>query len=74
MFIIRFLGSTRGRAVRVVAGAGLLIAGAVLGGPWWILAGVGAVVAGASALDVCLLAPLVGKPIPGPRFRASFAR
>ncbi len=72
MFLIRFIGSTPGRAVRVVAGAGLLILGAALGGLWWILAAVGLVVAAAGALDVCLLAPLVRKPIRGARLRASF--
>lgn len=72
MVIIKFLGSTPGRWVRGIAGVALLTTGAVLGGYWWILAAVGLIVAAAGILDVCLLAPLVRKPLAGPKFRASF--
>lgn len=72
MVIIKFLGSTPGRWVRGIVGAGLLTLGAILGGYWWILAAVGLIVAAAGILDVCLLAPLARKPIAGPKFRASF--
>ena len=34
---------------------------------------IGLVVVAAGVLDVCLLAPLAGRPFAGPRFRASFA-
>jgi hypothetical protein len=65
MGIIKFLGSTAGRWTRGVIGI-------VLGGWWFLLAAVGVVVFLAGALDVCLFAPLVGKPFRGPKLRASF--
>ncbi len=72
MAILKFLGSTNGRWARGIVGTGLLVLGALLGGFWWIMAAVGLVVAAAGILDVCLLAPLAGKPFTGPKFRASF--
>jgi hypothetical protein len=73
MAILEFLGSTPGRWVRGIVGIALLVLGGVLGGYWWILAVVGLVVAAAGVLDVCLLAPLAGKPLAGKKFRASFS-
>ena len=72
MFILKFLGSTPGRWVRGILGLALLALGAWLGGYWWILAGVGALVAAAGIFDFCMLAPLAGKPFSGKKFRASF--
>lgn len=72
MFIIKFLGSTAGRWTRGIVGLALLVLGVVLGGWWFILAAVGLVVFLAGALDVCLLAPLFGKPFSGRKLRASF--
>ncbi len=74
MRVLVFLGSTNGRWVRIVAGAVLIIVGALLSGWWWLLALVGAVVLAAGAFDFCLLAPLVRKPVGGKAFRASCAR
>lgn len=72
MFIIKFLGSTAGRWTRGIVGIALVVLGVVLGGWWFILAAVGLVVFLAGALDVCLLAPLFGKPFMGRTLRASF--
>jgi hypothetical protein len=72
MFIIKFLGSTAGRWTRGIVGLALLALGIALGGAWLILAVVGAVVFLAGALDVCLFAPLFGKPFSGAKLRASF--
>lgn len=72
MVIIKFLGSTAGRWTRGIVGVALVVLGVVLGGWWFILAAVGLVVFLAGALDVCLLAPLFGKPFMGRTLRASF--
>ncbi len=72
MFIIQFLGSIAGRWTRAVAGLVLIAFAIVLGGWWWLLALVGAVFIAAGAFDFCLLAPLLGKPLQGRKFRASF--
>jgi hypothetical protein len=70
MGIIKFLASTAGRWTRGIVGIALVVVGIVLGGWWWILAIVGAVVL-AGALDFCILAPLLGKPFSGRKLRAS---
>jgi hypothetical protein len=72
MGIIKFLGSTAGRWTRGIVGIVIAVIGIVLGGWWFLLAAVGVVVFLAGALDVCLFAPLVGKPFRGPKLRASF--
>ena len=71
MGIIKFLASTAGRWTRGIVGVALVVIGIVLGGWWWILAAVGAVVFLAGALDFCILAPLFGKPFSGRKLRAS---
>lgn len=73
MIILKFLGSTTGRWVRGIVGVALLALGVLLGGYWWIAAAVGLIVVTGAILDVCLLAPLVRKPVAGPKFRASFS-
>lgn len=72
MGIIKFLGSTAGRWTRGIVGIVIAVIGIVLGGWWFLLAAVGVVVFLAGALDVCLFAPLVGKPFRGRQLRASF--
>ena len=68
--MIRFLASTTGRAVRVFAGVFLVILGIVIGGA----GGLALIVVGFAPLltgvfDICLLAPLFGKPLSGARIR-----
>ncbi len=72
MFIVQFLGSTAGRLTRAIAGLALIVLGISLGGWWWLLAIVGAGFIVTSALDLCPLAPLFGKPVLGRKFRTSF--
>lgn len=71
MSILRFLSSPTGRWTRVIAGAFLITLGALSGGWALLLAAVGAVFMLVGALDVCLLAPLFGKPLSGKAFRAT---
>ena len=69
-----FMASAAGRITRIVAGVVLiLIAGVLLGGWWWALAVVGLVPLAAGALDVCVFAPLFGRPFTGARLRAATA-
>jgi hypothetical protein len=72
MVIIKFLGSSAGRWTRAVAGIALVAIGIALGGWWFVLAAIGLVVFLAGALDLCLFAPLVGRPINGRKLRATF--
>jgi len=67
----KFMASTAGRAVRVIAGVALIVVGGLLGGGWWALAIVGLVPLAAGALDVCLFNVLFGQPLSGKAVRAS---
>lgn len=74
MTVLTFLSSTAGRWTRAVVGVILIALGVALGGGAWALAAVGVVFVLVGALDVCLLAPLAGKPLRGSAFRAGAAR
>ncbi len=52
------------RAIRIIAGLALIVAGGILGGGWWALAVVGVIPLGAGALDLCLFDALFHKPLP----------
>ena len=67
----KFMASTAGRAVRVVAGVALIAVGGLAGGGWWVLAVVGLVPLASGALDVCLFNLLLGLPLSGKDVRAS---
>jgi len=67
----KFMASTAGRTVRVIAGASLIVVGGLLGGGWWALAVIGLVPLTAGALDVCLFNVLFGQPLSGKTVRAS---
>lgn len=71
MVVLRFLGSTWGRGVRVGAGLALFGTGIVLGGGWLALAVVGVLPLAAGVFDVCVLGPLFRLPSVGRRFRAA---
>lgn len=63
--LVRFMATGTGRGLRIVVGAGLVVAGGVLGGGWWALSAVGVVFVVVGAANVCLLAPLAGLPVRG---------
>ena len=74
MPVLTFLSSTAGRWARAVMGVILISLGVALGGWAWALAAVGVVFVLVGVLDVCLVAPLAGKPLRGDAFRARLAR
>ena len=67
----KFMASTAGRAVRIIAGVALIVVGGILGGSWWALAVVGLVPLAAGALDICLFNVLFGQPLSDKAVRAS---
>jgi hypothetical protein len=71
--LIKFLASTTGRIVRIVAGIALIAWGLLgLGGTTGlILAVIGAVPLLAGLFDFCVFAPLFGAPLSGPAIRAA---
>lgn len=71
MTLLAFLSTPAGRWTRAIAGIVLIVVGAMLGGWWFVLTALGVVFVLVGALDVCLLAPLFGKPLRGKDFRAS---
>lgn len=69
MSFLSFMSSGAGRLTRIVAGGGLIVAGALLGGRWWALVVIGLVPLAAGVFDFCLFAPLARRPFRGPEFR-----
>ena len=69
---VKFMASTTGRIVRVVAGLALILWGLMgLGGTVGIIvAVVGAVPLLAGIFDFCIFAPLSGAPLSGPKIRS----
>jgi hypothetical protein len=67
----RFMASSTGRTVRVVAGLVLILVGFLLvQGIWgWVLAVVGLIPLAAGLFDRCVFAPLFGLPFWGPGLR-----
>ena len=71
MSVLEFFATPAGRWARAAVGAVLLVLAFVVGGAWaWVLGVLGVVFVAVGALDVCLLAPLFGKPLRGRDFRA----
>ena len=70
--VFRFLASSAGRWVRVVAGIIIIAIGFwLLTGAWrWVLIIVGLVPLLAGLFDFCVFAPLFGLPFIGERLRA----
>ena len=69
MGFARFMASTAGRGLRIVAGLALIAVGlGVVGGTGgWALAAVGLVPMFAGLFNICLLGPLFGAPLRGDR-------
>ncbi|MCK6578813.1 MAG: DUF2892 domain-containing protein [Anaerolineae bacterium] len=72
MAFTKFMASTRGRLLRIMAGIVLIIVGlaVVQGTGGIILAVVGLLPLSAGVFDFCLFAPLLGQPFSGPAIRA----
>jgi hypothetical protein len=70
---VKFMASTTGRIVRIVAGLALIAWGLLelAGVSGVIVAVVGAVPLLAGVLDFCIFAPLFGNPLSGPNIRAA---
>ena len=71
MGFARFMSSTAGRLIRIVAGIALILVGLlfITGTVGLILAIVGVVPLAAGILDVCVFAPLFGGPLQGKKAR-----
>ena len=69
---VKYMASTSGRIVRVIAGLAFIALGLlVIHGTWGIvLAVVGLVPLVAGIFDFCVFAPLFGAPLSGPKIRA----
>ncbi len=69
--LFHFLASPAGRAVRIIAGLVLILAGFwwTTGIASWIAALIGLVPLAAGLFDWCVFAPLIGIPFPGPYLR-----
>jgi hypothetical protein len=65
MKLIDWMGSSAGRVARMVAGVVLMVIGIVGGGGWIALSIVGIIPLVAGMGNVCLLAPLFGRPLKG---------
>jgi hypothetical protein len=70
--IIKFLASTTGRIVRIIAGIALVVWGIVglSGTAGIVVAVIGAVPLLAGLFDFCVFAPLFGNPLSGSKIRA----
>ena len=71
--MIKVLASSTGRAIRVVAGIGLVALRllGLEGAAGIVVAIIGAVPLLAGVFDFCVFAPLFGCPLSGPKIRAS---
>jgi Inner membrane protein YgaP-like, transmembrane domain len=69
----KFLASGTGRIVRIVVGAVLVVLGFFINPTWLgiVLVVVGLIPLLAGIFDVCVFAPLFGKPFNGKKLRAS---
>lgn len=59
------MATPAGRAIRIIAGLGLIAAGAVTGGGFYLLIPVGLLPLWAGATNHCVLAPLLRAPFRG---------
>jgi hypothetical protein len=69
--LFSFLASPAGRAIRIIAGLVLILAGFwwITGIVGWIVALIGLVPLAAGVFDWCVFAPLFGMPFLGPYLR-----
>ena len=69
---VKFMASTTGRVVRIVAGLVLIALGlwVIQGTAGIVVALIGALPLVAGLFDFCIFAPLFGAPLSGPKIRA----
>ena len=67
----KFMASSAGRAIRIIAGLALIVIGGVIGGGWWALAVIGLIPLAAGPFDICLFNVLFHQPLSGKAVRAS---
>lgn len=60
--------------MRGLLGVAMIVLGAVLGGGWYVLAAAGLLPLAAGVSDICLIAPLLRRPMAGKKFRANPTR
>ena len=73
--LIRFMASAAGRILRIVAGGGVIAYGllAVGGSNGNLIAAIGLLPILTGAFNICVIAPLFGKPLCGSKVTASNA-
>ena len=73
--IFKFLGSTAGRWVRMIAGIGIILIGVyAVSGVWrWVLIIIGLIPFLAGLFDFCVFAPLLKLPFNGRELRQLFS-
>ena len=74
MTFLRFMSSSTGRLVRVIAGAGLIALGLIGGGAWLAVSVVGLVPLLAGLFDVCAFAPFGHLPFAGQALRSDLLK
>jgi xanthosine utilization system XapX-like protein len=70
---VRFMASPAGRILRIVAGAAIIVYGLVaVGGPnGKLVAAIGLLPILTGTLNICVIAPLFGKPLSGSKVTAA---
>ena len=71
MAFSKFMASSAGRAIRIIAGLALIVVGGVLGGGWWALAVIGLIPLAAGHSTSACSTPSSDKPLSGKAVRAS---
>jgi len=66
MEFVKFMSSSTGRLMRVVAGVALIVLGLILGGSALVWVAVGLIPVAAGVGNFCLFAPLFGQHLKNP--------
>ena len=65
MRILDFMSTPAGRAIRIAGGAAMILAGALAGGSWWILAAAGMLPLATGVFNICPISPIFGRSCRG---------
>jgi len=66
-----FMSTGPGRAIRIAVGLAMMVAGALAGGGWWILAVAGLLPLATGVFNFCPISPLFGRSCRGNARRTS---